>query len=84
MLERRKLKMTVGDWRKMFKQLKVKPAKLKKFIKHNAPKKRSCGRTNKKCDICGRFDGMISKYGLRLCRTCFREIAPKIGFKKYS
>lgn len=80
----KRLKMTVSDWRKTFKQLKMKPAKLKKFIKHNAPKKRACGRTTKKCVICGRSEGMISKYGLGVCRTCFREIAPKIGFKKYS
>ncbi|MBD3361942.1 30S ribosomal protein S14 [Candidatus Woesearchaeota archaeon] len=53
-------------------------------MKHNAPKKRTCGRTTKRCESCGRFDGMISKYGLGLCRICFREMAPKIGFKKYS
>ncbi|RLJ03398.1 MAG: hypothetical protein DRP11_00775 [Candidatus Aenigmatarchaeota archaeon] len=27
---------------------------------------------------------MIRKYGLYYCRQCFREIAEKIGFKKYS
>ena len=26
----------------------------------------------------------IEKYGLNLCRQCFREIAADIGFKKYS
>ena len=76
--------MTVSDWKKTFKQLRVKQAKLRKFIKHNAPKDRSTGQTKKKCEQCGRVRGHISKYGLSLCRHCFREIAPKIGFKKYS
>ncbi|MBW2968507.1 30S ribosomal protein S14 [Candidatus Woesearchaeota archaeon] len=76
--------MTISDWRKTFKQLKARPAKLKKFIKHNAPKKRTCGRTTKRCDMCGRYDGLISKYSLGLCRICFREMAPKMGFKKFS
>jgi hypothetical protein len=31
--------MTTSDHRKAFKQLKAKPAKLSKFIKHNKPKK---------------------------------------------
>lgn len=76
--------MTVGDWRKTFKQLKAKPAKLRKYIKHNAPKKRSTGVTVKRCVRCGRYRGHISKYELNLCRHCFREIATKIGFKKFS
>ena len=28
--------------------------------------------------------GTFSKYGLELCRQCFREISKKIGFKKYN
>jgi len=76
--------MTTSDFRKVFKQLKVKPAKLEKYIKHNSPKKRSTGFNLKKCRRCGRMGGHIGKYGLDLCRHCFREIATKIGFKKYS
>jgi len=76
--------MTTSDYRKVFKQLKAKPVKLKKYLKHNAPKKRSCGKNLKKCRRCGRTGGHIDKYGLDLCRQCFREIATKIGFKKYS
>lgn len=76
--------MTTSDWKKAFKQLKTKPTKLKKYIKHNAPKKRSTGVTLKKCSRCGRYGGHISKYHLGLCRHCFREIATNIGFKKYS
>ncbi len=76
--------MTSSDYKKMLEQLKVKPAKYKKFIKHNAPKKRSCGRANAKCSRCGNWHGYINKYGLNVCRRCFREIAPKIGFKKFN
>jgi len=76
--------MTSSDYRKTLKQLKAKPAKLKKFLKHNAPKKRSCGIALKKCSRCGRTRAHISKYGLNLCRQCFREIATELGFKKYN
>ncbi|MCH2646479.1 MAG: hypothetical protein MKZ53_05865 [Candidatus Thalassarchaeum sp.] len=27
---------------------------------------------------------MIRRHGLRLCRQCFRDVAPQIGFKKYT
>ncbi len=76
--------MTYSDYRKVFKQLKAKPAKLKKFIKHNAPKERKGGKSVKKCVRCGRVGGHIDKYGLNVCRQCFREIATKLGFKKYN
>lgn len=76
--------MTAKDHKKVFKQLKVKQAKLKKFIKHNAPKKREFGMGSRKCKRCGRYRSHIRKYGLGLCRQCFRDIAQKIGFKKYS
>ena len=76
--------MTAGDWRKVMKELKAKPLKLKKYKKHNAPRTRSTGLTLKRCGRCGRFGAHISKYHIGLCRHCFREIATKIGFKKYS
>lgn len=76
--------MTYSNHKKAFKQLKAKPHKMKKFIKHNAPKERSCGITKKRCVRCGRIRGHISKYGLHLCRQCFRDIATNIGFKKYT
>ena len=76
--------MTSSSYKKVFKQLKAKPVKLKKFIKHNAPKTRSCGKNLHKCRRCGRTGGHIGKYGLNLCRQCFREIATSIGFKQYS
>jgi small subunit ribosomal protein S14 len=76
--------MTYSSYDKVFKQLKAKPDKLKKYIKHNSPKERKFGRSTKKCVRCGRIRGHIDKYGLNLCRQCFREVATKIGFKKYS
>jgi small subunit ribosomal protein S14 len=76
--------MTASDYKKAFKQLRSKPAKLQKYKKHNAPKKRSCGKNLKACGRCGRKGGHISKYGLSLCRQCFREIATDLGFKKYN
>jgi small subunit ribosomal protein S14 len=36
------------------------------------------------CVRCGRKRGIISRYGMHLCRQCFREIAEDMGFKKYS
>ena len=76
--------MTASDWRKITKQLKKKPAVLEKFLKHNKPKDRKFGIAAKKCEKCGRFGAHISQYGLNLCRHCFRELAVKLGFKKYS
>jgi len=76
--------MTYSNHEKALKQLRVKPPKMRKYLKHNAPKERSCGFSNKRCKRCGRIRGHISKYGLNLCRQCFRDIATRIGFKKYS
>jgi small subunit ribosomal protein S14 len=76
--------MTSKNYTKMFKQLKSKPVKLDKFKKHNKPMKRVFGRGSKKCKRCGRKGAHISKYRLNLCRQCFRDIATKIGFKRYS
>ena len=76
--------MTYSSHKKVFKQLKAKPAVLKKFTKHNSPKKRSCGTALRRCKRCGRIRGHIRSYGLNLCRQCFRETATKLGFKKYN
>ena len=77
--------MTASDYKKAFKQLKEKPIKLKKYIKHNKPRERAYGRSVTKCSRCGRTSGgHINKYKLDLCRQCFREIVTNIGFKKYS
>lgn len=75
--------MTASSHDKVVRQLKRKEAKMKKHAKNNIPKERSCGKNRIKCRRCGRRGGHISSYGLNLCRQCFREIAAKIGFKKY-
>ncbi|MFH1054716.1 MAG: 30S ribosomal protein S14 [Candidatus Altiarchaeota archaeon] len=36
------------------------------------------------CSVCGTNRGLIHKYGLNICRRCFREVAEKIGFQKFS
>lgn len=76
--------MTTSNYKKIFAQLNNKPLIKKKYLKHNAPKKRTTGEALKKCKRCGRTGAHISKYGLHLCRQCFREIAKRIGFRKYS
>jgi len=76
--------MTASDWRKALKQFKNKPAIKNKYIKHNKPKERTTGIAQKKCERCGRYGAMINSYKLNLCRHCFREIAVKLGFIKYS
>ena len=76
--------MTTKNYQKVFKQLEPKPAKLKKFIKHNTPRDRKFGIGSRRCKRCGRFGAHVQKYGIHLCRQCLREVAKNIGFKKYS
>ena len=38
---------------------------------------------NRICRICGTTRGVIRKYGLMICRRCFREKASDIGFTKF-
>jgi len=35
------------------------------------------------CKRCGRNQGIVRKYNIYLCRQCFRELAPQMGFEKY-
>ncbi|HDN01700.1 MAG: 30S ribosomal protein S14 [Thermoproteota archaeon] len=45
---------------------------------------RKKGKGAYRCRRCGRVGyGIIRKYDLYLCRSCFREIAEKMGWKKY-
>ncbi|CAG2172862.1 unnamed protein product, partial [Oppiella nova] len=32
--------------------------------------------------VCSNHHGLIRKYGLNICRRCFRQYADQIGFKK--
>ncbi|GIU72532.1 MAG: 30S ribosomal protein S14 [Candidatus Nitrosocaldaceae archaeon] len=45
------------------------------------PRKQSKG--SRWCKRCGQYGVLVRKYDLMLCRQCFREVASKIGFKKY-
>ena len=75
--------MSYSSYDKPLKQLKVKPTILQKYLKHNKPKVRNTGVARFPCRRCGRIRAVIRKYGLNLCRQCFRETAPRLGFKKY-
>lgn len=75
--------MTAGDWTKVFKSIEHKPADRNRFLKHNKPKQRRFGRGARRCRLCLRYGAHIRKYGLNVCRQCFREVAKQLGFKKY-
>ncbi|AEH61069.1 ribosomal protein S14 [Methanosalsum zhilinae DSM 4017] len=36
------------------------------------------------CRRCGRKQGLVRKYGICMCRHCFREMAHEMGFEKYT
>ncbi len=76
--------MTISDYKKAFKQLNAKPVKMQRYLKHNKPKERKYGINVRKCSRCLKTGSHVSKYGLHLCRYCFRDIATKLGFKKYN
>jgi small subunit ribosomal protein S14 len=46
-------------------------------------KERKFGIGSRECRRCGKHGGLIRKYNLYYCRQCFREVAKKLGFKKY-
>lgn len=74
--------MTSKDFSKVKNQLGQKPAKWKKYEKHNAPRARPAAKTIKKCNFCGSTRGIVGQYGLNICRRCFRLNATKLGFKR--
>ena len=43
---------------------------------------RRYGKDAHACRVCKNTHGLIRKYGLSLCRRCFRERAELIGFKQ--
>lgn len=47
-------------------------------------KVRKTGKGAYTCRRCGRSGAVIRKYDLMYCRQCMREVAKKIGFRKYS
>ncbi|MEM2926276.1 MAG: 30S ribosomal protein S14 [Candidatus Bathyarchaeia archaeon] len=54
------------------------------MAKQKPKKQRKFGKGSRPCRRCGSYGPVIQKYGLFLCRQCFREVAPKLGFKKFS
>ena len=76
--------MTTSDHNKVLAQIGHKPGKYQKWEKHNTPRDRKFGESTKKCENCGRTGGHISKYGLNVCRKCFRDYALKLGLKKFN
>lgn len=46
-------------------------------------KKLPKGRKGRTCENCGTSNGVIRKYGMMICRKCFREKAERLGFKKF-
>lgn len=53
----------------------------------SAARLRSCpqdyGKGSRRCRVCSNQGGLIRKYGMNICRQCFREYAKDIGFVKY-
>lgn len=45
--------------------------------------KTTMGKGGRECRVCTAHQGLIRKYGIMLCRRCFREKATEIGFVKY-
>jgi len=51
--------------------------------KYRPRAERRTGRGVQVCRRCGSRDAVIQKYGIYLCRQCFREVARSIGFRIY-
>uniref|UniRef100_A0A8C7INH3 Small ribosomal subunit protein uS14 n=1 Tax=Oncorhynchus kisutch TaxID=8019 RepID=A0A8C7INH3_ONCKI len=45
---------------------------------------RKFGQGSRSCRVCSNRHGLIRKYGLNMCRQCFRQYANDIGFVKAS
>ncbi|XP_036883046.1 small ribosomal subunit protein uS14-like [Manis javanica] len=43
---------------------------------------RKFGQGSGSCHVCLNWHGLIRKYGLNMCRQCFRQFAKDIGFIK--
>ncbi|KAI1414557.1 hypothetical protein M434DRAFT_399570 [Hypoxylon sp. CO27-5] len=44
---------------------------------------RTYGKGSRACRVCTHKAGLIRKYGLNICRQCFREKSADIGFVKH-
>ena len=52
--------------------------------KDRTRQRKKMGKGSRICVRCGTHQAIIRKYGLNMCRRCFRETAETIGFRKYS
>lgn len=52
-------------------------------MKERHPKERKYGKSTHYCQRCGQYGAVIRSYDLFLCRQCFREVAEKLGFRKF-
>ncbi len=52
-------------------------------MKERHGKPRKFGKGARWCRRCGQYPALIRSYDIMLCRQCFREVAEKLGFKKY-
>eukprot|EP00211_Chloroparvula_japonica_P020710 CAMPEP_0119118236 /NCGR_PEP_ID=MMETSP1310-20130426/147_1 /TAXON_ID=464262 /ORGANISM="Genus nov. species nov., Strain RCC2339" /LENGTH=56 /DNA_ID=CAMNT_0007107575 /DNA_START=55 /DNA_END=225 /DNA_ORIENTATION=- len=41
------------------------------------------GKSSHLCRVCSNSHAVIRKYGMNICRQCFRQYAKDIGFMKY-
>lgn len=55
-----------------------------RVTKQKSKKARKFGKGSRPCRRCGQYGPVIRRYGLDLCRQCFRELARSLGFKKYA
>ncbi len=53
------------------------------MVKQKPKKEREYGKGSRPCRRCGAYGAIIRRYGLDLCRQCFREVAKELGFRKY-
>ncbi|MGV9173807.1 MAG: 30S ribosomal protein S14 [Promethearchaeia archaeon] len=47
------------------------------------PQNKKYGKGTRTCRRCGTNRAIIRRYGLNLCRRCFREVANDIGFQRF-
>ncbi|MFH1285645.1 MAG: 30S ribosomal protein S14 [Candidatus Micrarchaeota archaeon] len=60
-----------------------KKARKKKIPFEKKARIKFMGRGLRACRFCGNSSGLIRKYGLGICRRCFREVGESIGFRKF-
>jgi small subunit ribosomal protein S14 len=66
------------------KKMSFSKTRKRKVLRNNSVKKRAYGKSLSRCTRCGgRKGGKIGRYGLNICRRCFREVAQDLGFTKY-